>query len=98
MRKYIFILITLLITKLGLAQTPNIAFHSCSPETITANEEIELVITLINNGDVATNNNTIVTITSDDQYMTIIDDTAVYGVMSPGETQEGTFKVMLNPP
>ena len=97
MRKYIFILITLLITKLGLAQTPNIAFHSCSPETITANEEIELVITLINNGDVATNNNTIVTITSDDQYMTIIDDTAVYGVMSPGETQEGTFKVMLNP-
>ena len=97
MKKFTFTLLLLALFKFGFTQVPNIAFHSCSPETITANEETELVITLINNGDVATENNTIVTITSSDQYMMIIDDTAEYGPMSPGETQEATFKIMLSP-
>lgn len=97
MKKYIFILITLLITKLSFAQTPDIAFHSSTPETIIANIETEIVITLINNGDMATTGNTNVTITSNDQYLTIIDDTAVYEPMAAGETQDATFKVILSP-
>ena len=45
MKKYFLILIVLLTAKLGFAQTPEITFHSCTPETITTNEELELDFT-----------------------------------------------------
>lgn len=78
------------------AQSPKIAFHSCTPDVIDVEKDVEVTITMINKGDVATDNNTIVTISSDSQYIKIIDDTAVYGTMEPNETKEGTFVVRIN--
>jgi len=90
MKKYFLILIVLLTAKLGFAQTPEITFHSCTPETITTNEETEIVITLMNNGDAATENNTFVTLSSDDQYVTVVGNHAIYGPMAAGATQDKT--------
>ena len=96
MKKYFLILIVLLTAKLGFAQTPEITFHSCTPETITTNEETEIVITLMNNGDAATENNTFVTLSSDDQYVTVVGNHAIYGPMAAGATQDKSFTIFVN--
>lgn len=96
MKKYFLILIVLLTAELSSAQTPEITFHSCTPETITANEETEIVVTLMNNGDAATESNTFVTLSSDDQYVTVVGNHAIYGPMAAGATQDRNFTVFVN--
>ena len=72
---------------------PVIDFVSCSTESMPANEDITITITLQNNGYVATTGNTNVNISSSDQYINIIDGNASYPVMNVGSTATGTFVI-----
>lgn len=72
---------------------PVIDFVSCSTESMPANEDVTITITLQNNGYVATTGNTNVNITSNDQYINIIDGSASYPVMNVGSTATGTFVI-----
>ena len=79
------------------AQTPKVSVKSCAPNTIIAGEETELTITLVNEYDIAIENNINVAISSDNPYLTIIKGEAVYGPMDVDATQEATFVVKVNP-
>lgn len=96
--KKLLLTFVIIATSLGFvkAQAPNISIRSFSPEMITVEEETEITITLINEGDVATTGDTKVTISSDNQYVTIIEGSAVYGPMDVNGTQEGSFKIKVN--
>lgn len=71
---------------------PYIRYHSCSPAIISS-ETNEIEISMFNNGNVATTTNAVVTLSSTDQYMTVIDDEAVYGPMQPNENETQTFSI-----
>ena len=96
MKKLLLLSYVLFIFKLGFAQVPEIDIHSFTPNALEPNKNIELNVTLINNGDVATENNIIATLTSDNEYVTIIDGDATYGPMASKETQTATFTIMIN--
>ena len=72
---------------------PIIDIVSCSTESMAANEDVTITVTLQNNGYVATTDNTNVTLSSNDQYMNIIDGNASYPVMNVGATATGTFVI-----
>ena len=76
---------------------PYIRYQSCEPSILTSNEESEIVITMFNNGNAATTENTVVTLSTTDQYLTIVDNEAVYGPMNPEESKTGTFSVVASP-
>lgn len=97
MKRLLLSLIFALSLSIIKAQQVNIAVNSCTPNSIITGEETELTISLINNGDIATTSDTYVKITSDDQYVTIIKDSAVYGPIEAGATEEATFVVKVNP-
>ncbi len=86
----------ILITTNVFAQNPEIEIHSFSPDIFETNKNIELSITLINKGDVATENKIAATITSDNEYVTIINGTDTLDVMAPNETQDASFVVAIN--
>lgn len=71
---------------------PYIRYQSCSPAIISS-ETSEIAISMFNNGNVATTGNATVTLSSTDQYMTVIDDEAVYGPMQPNENEAQTFSI-----
>ena len=96
MKKTLLTLLLILAFKLGFAQVPEIGIHSYSPEIAKANENIELSVTLINKGDVATENNIAATLTSDNEFVTIIKGDATYGPLNPNETQEAKFTISIN--
>ena len=96
MKKTLFTLLLLLVFKLSFAQVPEIEIHSYSPEIAKANENIELRVTLINKGDIATDNNITATLTSDNDYVTIVDSNATFGPMAIDGTQEATFSIVVN--
>ena len=96
MKKSLLILLFLFVSASIFAQSPEIEIHSFSPEALETNKNIELNVTLINKGDAATENNIAATLTSNNEYVTIIDGEASYGSIAPNETQEATFVVMVS--
>ncbi len=98
MKKLLFTLI-IAILSLGkiFAQTPQLSVQSISPDVIITNEETDLVVTLINKGDAATEGNTVVTLSSDNPYLTIIENNVIYETIGVNATQEGKFVVKVNP-
>ena len=64
--KRILLVVTFIIAISGyaLAQAPQLSVQSITPDVIITNEETELIVTLINKGDVATESNTVVTLSS----------------------------------
>ena len=96
MKKTLLTLLLSLFLQLGFAQRPEISFHSCANGNIETGKNIELKVTLINKGEVASENNTYVKLTSDNEYVTIVNAEAVCGPLVPNETQEVTFTVMIN--
>ena len=97
--KRILLVVTFIIAISGyaLAQAPQLSVQSITPDVIITNEETELIVTLINKGDVATESNTVVTLSSDNQYLTIIEDSVSCVPIEAGATQEITFVVKVNP-
>ena len=97
MKKSLLVLFNILFVSASIfAQSPKIEIHSFSPEVLETNKNIELNVTLINNGDAATENNIAATLTSDNEYVTIVDGEASYGSIAPNETQEATFIIMVS--
>ena len=95
MKKSLLVLFYILFVSASIfAQSPEIEIHSFSPEVLETNKNIELNVTLINKGDAATENNIAATLTSDNEYVTIIDGEASYGSLAPNETQEATFIII----
>ena len=96
MKKLLLLSCVLFALKAVFAQVPEIGIHSYSPEIAKTNENIELSVTLINKGDVATDNNITATLTSDNEYVTIVDGSAIFGPMATDGTQEATFSIIVN--
>ena len=97
MKKSLLVLFNILFVSASIfAQNPEIEIHSFSPEVLETNKNIELNVTLINKGDAATENNIAATLTSDNEYVTIVDGEASYGSIAPNETQEATFIIMVS--
>ena len=96
MKKTLLTLLLSLFLQLGFAQRPEISFHSCANGNIETGKNIELKVTLVNKGEVASENNTYVKLTSDNEYVTIVNAEAVCGPLAPNETQEVIFTVMIN--
>ena len=97
--KKLLLTLTIAILSLGhiFSQTPQLSVQSITPDVIITNEETELVVTLINKGNAATESNTLVTLSSDNQYLTIIEDSVSCPAIEAGSTQEITFVVKVNP-
>lgn len=95
MKKIAFTLLVSLLTLVSYAQTPKISIVSCSPEVIETEKDIEIKITLKNDGDAAENNTSVI-LSSDNQYVTIIEDSAVLNPMAAGATQECSFVIKVN--
>ncbi len=95
MKKIAFTLLVSLLTLVSYAQTPKISIVSCSPEVIETDKDIEIKITLKNDGDAAENNTSVI-LSSDNQYVTIIEDSAVLNPMAAGATQECSFVIKVN--
>ena len=81
---------------LNVGSAPYIRYKSCSPEMLSSFEAIDFNVTMFNNGNVATTDNTVVTLSTMDQYLTVIDNEATYGPMSPNESKSGTFSVVAS--
>ena len=97
MKKSLLVLFHILFVSASIfAQSPEIKIHSFSPDVLETNKNIELNITLINKGDAATENNIVATLTSDNEYVTVINGDATIGNIAPDETQEAKFVVMIN--
>lgn len=97
MKRIIFTLLIILFAfKSNYAQSPRISFQSCDIASAEAGKETELKVTMINNGDLATDNDTYLTLSSDSKYVTIISGVDTCGPMEAGETQEVVFTVMIN--
>ena len=96
MKKLLLLSCVLFALKAVFAQVPEIGIHSYSPEIAKTNENIELSVTLINKGDVATDNNITATLTSDNDYVTIVNGNATFGPMATDGTQEATFSIIVN--
>ena len=64
--------------------------------TLNAYENINFELTLINNGEAATNGTTTVTISESDDYTTIVKDTKTYAQMAVDSTASATFIVSFD--
>ena len=97
MKKSLLVLFHILFVSASIfAQSPEIEIHSFSPEVLETNKNIELNVTLINRGDAATDNNIAATLTSDNEYVTIVDGEATFGPMATDGIQEATFSIVVN--
>ena len=96
MKKTFFTLLLSLFLQSGFAQNPEIEIHSFTPNVVGVNKNIELNVALINKGAVATENNIVATLTSDNEYVTIVDGSAAFGPMTTDGIQEATFSIIVN--
>ena len=64
--------------------------------TLNAYENINFELTLINNGEAATNGTTTVTISESDDYTTIVEDTKTYAQMAVDATASASFVVSFD--
>ena len=95
-KKTLLTLLFSLFLQLGFAQLPDISFLSCEIDNWETGKYIELKVTLVNNGEAATENDTHVRLTSDNKYVTIIDEEGVCGPLAVKETKELVFTVMIS--
>lgn len=72
---------------------PLIKFKSCSPTEIKTGKNIMITVTLENQGTAPNKNDFILTLTSDDEYITIENKTANFGIINPGFTSKATFTI-----
>ena len=63
---------------------------------LNAYENVDFELTLINNGEAATNGTTTVTISESDDYTTIVEDTKTYAQMAVDATASATFIVSFD--
>ena len=97
MKKSLLVLFHILFVSASIfAQSPEIEIHSFTPDVVGTNKNIELSVTLINKGDAATDNNITATLTSDNDYVTIVNGNATFGPMATDGTQEATFSIVVN--
>mgnify|MGYP003287728880 FL=1 len=66
---------------------------SCSPTEIKTGKNIMITVTLENQGTAPNKNDFILTLTSDDEYITIENKTANFGIINPGFTSKATFTI-----
>ena len=64
--------------------------------TLNTGSNLNLELTLINNGSGSTNGNTTVTISENDNYTTIVTGSKSYSTMSSGKTASATFVVSVD--
>ena len=97
MKKSLLVLFHILFVSASIfAQSPEIEIHSFTPDVVGTNKNIELSVTLINKGDAATDNNITATLTSDNDYVTIVNGNATFGPMATDGIQEATFSIVVN--
>ena len=96
MKKTLLTLLFSLFLQLGFAQLPKISFHSCENANLAPGKNIELKVTLINDGEVATENDTHVTLKCDSKYITIVNAEAICKPLALNETQEVVFTITAN--
>lgn len=72
---------------------PDIKFVSCTPDDIKTGKNIQITITLVNEGNAPTEDNFTLELMSDDEYITIVDNTFNFGQIEPDETVTGTFTI-----
>ena len=65
--------------------------------TLNTGSNLNLQLTLINNGNASTNGNTSVTISENDAYVTIVEASKTYSTMASGATASATFVVNVDP-
>ncbi len=65
--------------------------------TLNAGSNINLQLTLINNGSSSTSGTTSVTISENDNYTTIVQGSKTYSAMAAGATASATFVVNIDP-
>ena len=65
--------------------------------TLNTGSNLNLQLTLINNGNASTNGNTTVTISENDTYTTIVEGSKTYSTMTSGATATATFVVNIDP-
>ena len=66
-------------------------------KTLNAGSNVNLELTLINNGGGATSGNTTVTISENDTYTTIVEGNKTYSTMAAGATATATFVLSIDP-
>lgn len=77
----------------GTTAKADIEFVSCEPLNIKANIETELKVTLINKGNVANENELVIDLTSEDEYVSIVNGKLEFGQIKPGETVTRNFVI-----
>ena len=65
--------------------------------TLNTGSNLNLQLTLINNGNASTNGNTSVTISENDAYVAIVEGSKTYSTMASGATASATFVVNVDP-
>ena len=65
--------------------------------TLNTGSNLNLQLTLINNGNASTNGNTSVTISENDAYVAIVEGSKTYSTMAAGATATATFVVSIDP-
>ena len=65
--------------------------------TLNTGSNLNLQLTLINNGNASTNGNTSVTISENDTYTTIVEGNKTYSTMAAGTTATATFVLSIDP-
>ena len=95
-KKTLLTLLFSLFLQLGFAQLPKVSFHSCESSVLAPGKNIELKVTLINDGEVATENDTHVTLKCDSKYITIVNAEAICKPLAPNATQEVVFTITAN--
>lgn len=82
-----------------ITATPNIVFHSATPISVNVDQDVDINVTMINNGTAAIDNPitlTLSTLSSDLKYVTIVDNEATINPLGVGATGTGTFTIRAN--
>lgn len=82
-----------------ITATPNIVFHSANPISVNVDQDVDINVTMINNGTAPLNETTTLTLStlsSDLKYVTIVDNEATINPLGVGATGTGTFTIRAN--
>lgn len=82
-----------------ITATPNIVFHSATPISVNVDQDVDINVTMINNGTAAIDNPitlTLSTLSSDLKYVTIVDNETTINPLGVGATGTGTFTIRAN--
>ncbi len=82
-----------------ITATPSIVFHSATPISVGVDQDVNINVTMINNGSAPIDNPTTLTLStlsSDLKYVTIVDNEATIGALAAGATGTGTFTIHAN--